>query len=438
MIRSLSPRAALLIAVSSVAWAQQSGSLPPVRSLGSQLAATREPLGSAAGVRQLSDGRLLVNDATGHRLVLFDSALANGRVIADTTPDTRKAYGSGPGRIIAYLGDSTVLVDPVALSLVIIDPAGGLGRTVSAPRPGDAMSLAVEVGHAAFDSRGLLVYGDVNGRCSPRGCTPGPARHVRPTATPAAAASPLSYTAHDSVAVLRADLATHRIDTVGYVAKPFMFGSGVDRAADGTPTIRDTVVLLPNYDDWALMADGSVAFVRGFDYHIDWLSADGTRSSSPKVPHEWHRLSDDDKQAIIDSARHVVDSADRVNALVQARADSLVRAKGGTATGPVSIVHVWPSPADLPDYRPIIPVLTAGAVRADADNNLWIRETPAVLPGGAAVASVYDVVDRGGRLIDRITVPAGLTVVGFGRGVVYVSSREAWGTSVAKYRIRSR
>ena len=46
------------------------------------------------------------------------------------------------------------------------------------------------------------------------------------------------------------------------------------------------------------------------------------------------------------------------------------------------------SASDLPDYRP---PFTSGAVRADADGNLWIRTIPPKpTPGGA----VYDIVSR--------------------------------------------
>ena len=59
--------------------------------------------------------------------------------------------------------------------------------------------------------------------------------------------------------------------------------------------------LLPMVDDWAIVGDGAVAFVRGQDYHVDWVNADGTRSSTPKIAHDWHRLSDSEKTWIIDS-----------------------------------------------------------------------------------------------------------------------------------------
>jgi hypothetical protein len=62
-------------------------------------------------------------------------------------------------------------------------------------------------------------------------------------------------------------------------------------------------------DDWAVLSDGSLALVRGHDYHVDWVRSDGTGASSPKMSFDWKRLSEDDKHRIIDSTRAHLDSA---------------------------------------------------------------------------------------------------------------------------------
>ena len=87
--------------------------------------------------------------------------------------------------------------------------------------------------------------------------------------------------------------------------------------------------------------------------------------------------------------------------------------------------------AELPDYRP--PIGT-GAVRADEDGNLWIRTLPPKpVPGGA----IYDIVSRSGALTDRLQLPPGYALVGFGRGrVVYLSTRDATGVRLARVRLR--
>ena len=79
--------------------------------------------------------------------------------------------------------------------------------------------------------------------------------------------------------------------------------------------------------------------------------------------------------------------------------------------------------SDVPDYMPAVERV-AGSYRADADNRLWIRPKPAA---GAPRAGghIYDIVDRSGALVDRVQLPAGRTLAGFGPGgVVYLTTRD--------------
>jgi len=105
---------------------------------------------------------------------------------------------------------------------------------------------------------------------------------------------------------------------------------------------------------------------------------------------------------------------------------------GGNVPPPPTIrpVNVM-APSELPDFRP---PFTTGAVRADLDGNLWIRTVPPKpIPGGP----VYDIVSRAGELVNRIQLPPGYTLVGFGRDrVVYLSMRDAKGIHLARVRLR--
>ena len=68
---------------------------------------------------------------------------------------------------------------------------------------------------------------------------------------------------------------------------------------------------------------------------------------------------------------------------------------------------------EMPDYRP---AFRQGASRGDADGNLWIR-TSQMVNGG----TVYNVISNKGELKDRILIPPGRVVAGFGPGgVVYM------------------
>lgn len=88
---------------------------------------------------------------------------------------------------------------------------------------------------------------------------------------------------------------------------------------------------------------------------------------------------------------------------------------GNVNVPPINMV----SPSDRPDYAP---AFMAGSARGDVDGNLWVR-TSKVVNGG----SMYDVINGKGELIDRVLVPAGRVIAGFGHAVVYMGVRDGAG-----------
>jgi hypothetical protein len=102
------------------------------------------------------------------------------------------------------------------------------------------------------------------------------------------------------------------------------------------------------------------------------------------------------------------------------------------ATGAASFQMPAPTfvaPSELPDYKP---AFAAGATRADADGNVWVRTIPTKPMAGP----VYDVIDGRGALVDRVMLPAGSTIAGFGPGgVVYYGTRDAAGVHLHRSRV---
>src|SRR5690242_15327996 len=133
-------RAALffvIVAVQSSAAQQQI----PVRTLGTVEARSDERLGYVSGVRELSNGTVIVNDAGKRRLIAFDPTLGSVRVIADTSPGARAQYGPRATGVIPYAGDSTLFVDMSGRAFLVIDEHGNVARVMSAPRPNDVASM---------------------------------------------------------------------------------------------------------------------------------------------------------------------------------------------------------------------------------------------------------------------------------------------------------
>jgi hypothetical protein len=387
--------------------------LPLVRDLGPRLAISQDSISSLVlGIRPLSDGRVLVNDAGRHRVILFDSALRNPVIVADSTPGTHKVYGANVGGLLPYYGDTSLFVDTRALSLVVFDPNGKMVRTFAPPQPANTVLL---VSGAAFDGRGHFVYSRsafVRVTMPGSGSTP-------PVAPPPGA--PTAIPAHDSAAIVRGDAKTHVVDTVGYVMKMATDAPHAERVNDSL-ILKVTIYPVRVTDEWAVVSDGSIALVRASDYHVDWVSPDGSHTASPRIAHEWIRLTDSAKQSLVDSVRHIADS-ETVVAAIAAKTTQQAADFAKTIYTAADITAV-------PDY---LPPFSQGAVKADADNHLWIREGP--FDPSITTVQIYDVVDRQGRLIDRIRLPPSLNLIGFGPGVAYLSSREGSGLVIAKYRI---
>jgi hypothetical protein len=139
-----------------------------IRPLGAVVAKTSAPVGMVTAVRALPGGRVLLNDALQRRVVLLDSALAVSAVVADTTPATNNAYGGRIAGLIPYRGDSTLFVDAATLSMLVLDPNGKVGRTMSVPRAQDANALvSAAFGTPGFDGKGRLVYRRCRSSASP-------------------------------------------------------------------------------------------------------------------------------------------------------------------------------------------------------------------------------------------------------------------------------
>ncbi|HYW32234.1 MAG TPA: hypothetical protein VE869_12055 [Gemmatimonas sp.] len=400
----------------------------PVRDISTPDARSASRFGTILGVRQLAGGKLLVNDGTRRQLLLLDSALGNPSIVLDSVAVGGTSYGPRAAPIIPFYGDSTLFVDGASLSLLVIDPNGRTVRVMSAPKPSDLRYLAG--GTSGVDARNNLVY---------RGglqVNRGGVANGAPVQLP------------DSAPIVRANFDTRQVDTIGQARIDNGTRTKVTTDANGRLTPVTTINPAPIYDDWTVLSDGTIAFVRGQDYHVDWIRPDGSRFSSPKMPFDWRRLTDDDKQKLIDSARTArersgLNSSGATGATGATGASAgnggitAVRSAtvGGGVGGGVTIGGGGPSStsfafndakvvfvplSEMPDYYP---ALRAGAAKADVDGNLWILPTTSAQSKAGEL--VYDVVNSTGTLFQRVRLPRGRSIAGFGRGgVVYLMYKD--------------
>ena len=401
----------------AVAGEMRAQKLPPIRALGPITRVSTEPLASIVAALPLSDGRVFVNDIVARRVVVFDSTLTTAHVVTDSASVTATAYGFGAGALIPYRADSALFLDPQSGAMPVLSPSGRIARVMATPRPtGRPLSVGSLYFTPAFDTKGRLVHYLPLGFAAPRD-------RLRPDTT--------LVSILDSAIIVRYDFGTQAFDTIASIKMPRSRQTVTVSETGGITSIRNvTADPVPMVDDWVVRSDGALVIVRGRDFHVDWMSADGKWSSAPKLGFEWQHLDDALKQVLIDSAA----KADK------ARRDSIVASigrggdggaitrsgRGGGVGDPTRPPLALPTftdpplqPNDVSDYRP---AFLHGSTKVDTDENLWIRTTTMV--NGQPV---YDVVDPKGVLVDRVQLPPFRTIAGFGPGVMYLAVKDAAG-----------
>jgi len=370
-------------------------------------AKTTTTLGGPLGVRELSDGRVLVNDAARRQIKIFDAKLATAAIAQDSIPGRSNSYGPLAANIVPYLGDSTLYTEIVSRDVLVLDANGQVARAIATP---------MITGEAPFPVPFPMPRAvDHKGRFIADGGT-----RVR------------NGVIADSTMIVRADLESRKVDTVGVVRHQ----SGRirnDPPENGKRVVTDIIQPVRTEDAWAVLSDGTVAFVRGQDYHIDWVLPDGSKTATTKLPFDWKRLTDADKQKLVDSARVVWDSLmairnARVNNMPDAMRDSpdapvpaRGRSGGGAAApgqqGSIQRMEFVPL-SQIPDYYP--PIRQSSAI-PDLDGNVWILTTTSAQSLRGEL--IYDVVNPKQGLFRRVRMPLGRSVAGFGKGgVVYLQS----------------
>lgn len=524
---------ALLLAAPTVLQAQNAAPKPdapaiPLRETTPVLARSDKPLGGVSMLRALSDGSVFVNDAGKRQLLKLDANLKRVVVVADTAAGALMPYGQRPVGLMPFAGDTTIVVDPSTMSLVVLNKDGKTVRVMASPRTNDINTLStINLGTNAFDAKGRLYYrqgntggggvgmlfggGDNNNRGG-RGGNPGgqggqqgnqgrggqqqpgrggdggfggggggfggggggfggggggfgggPGRGGPGQAQP------------DSLPIVRVDFDTRKADTITFVRVP-KNETQMTRAEDGQMRFTMKINPLPQADDWALLADGTVAVMRVLDYHVDYYSPDGKHIASEKLPYDWKQITDEDKSKLVDSLKVMA---------------STFMNRGNTGGGAPRMMIEPIAAEKLPDFYP--PVRQGSSI-ADRDGNLWVLPTTSSLsaqlaaqmntmgggmggrggmggppggmggppgappaggaqagaagaaPGGAArdttggrggvppqmmaalmnqPPQVYDVVNREGKLVERVKLPGGRQIAGFGpNGLIYLVARE--------------
>ncbi|HEY4218639.1 MAG TPA: hypothetical protein VGM67_15970 [Gemmatimonadaceae bacterium] len=418
---------------------QQPASIPVV-DLPKATTRTSETFGGILGLRQTSDGNVLVNDAARRQIKLLDSSFATATVVMDSVTGTSTSYGSVPTTLIPYLGDSSLFADRLTQTMLVLNGRGHITRSLALPKRTDF--LAVTGGPSGVDANGNVIY-----RALRRGGIKFPGTHQE-----------------DSLLILRADLDFRRVDTIGRIARPLMLATTQPTSYGGVASVWAPDPLQP-VDEWDVLSNGAVAFVRGHDYHVDWIEPSGATLSTPKLPFDWTHFTDEDKQRLTDSVRAgqnallaggypdaelaMITPCPPADATAPPASGVRTGAGGSSAAPPprdpddrshcskrfrtnyllpggiaASAIPPLPSLADLVRVGPVEDYeapIGINSTLADRDGNLWIL--PRKSPLSRSGELVYDVVNAQGKLFERVRLPVGRAIAGFGKGgVVYLTA----------------
>ena len=373
----LRPAIAAAIFVASVAggaYSQNAAAQIPTRTLGAPEFEFTEPMTRVTSVRALSDGRVIASDMGEGAVRLLDPRTQSATSIG------RRGQGPGeygiPGTLLAASGDTTWMVDMLGRRFLVIPPSGTAAPTTM-PIVEGAVSNLMFMLPASADRDGRL-YAESMSFGVQRGAQGGRAAVQLP----------------ESIPVIRIDRRRGATDTLIWVQQPRVQieVAGAGRAG-GNPQMRARGASpFGGRDAWAAGPDGSVAIVRRDGYRVEWIAPDGRRTVGPPIPFVQHRVTDADKEAVIKESQ------------------GAVVAMGGAVPANFDLRGFLES-MDWPEFFP--PFL--GLVHIDPSGRVWIP----VSPPRYGDDIIYDVVDRQGRLVERVKLPPKTRLVGFSGGALW-------------------
>ncbi len=346
--------------------------------LGAPTARLAEEFTRVAGVREESNGRVILVDSREQRIVRAD--LTSGTI----TPLGRAGRGPGeytlPLDVHGWTGDTTFVTDMDGMGRAVVITTRG---TESHPlrgaklRDGDPIYRVHRIG---FDARGRLYSG------------------VWVTRTAGGPPTRL-----DSIAIERYDRATGQRDTLAWVAnvaKSPLLRSAAPRVPSSGPieAPRSGGALPPfmTRDQWAVAADGRVAVVTVDPYRVTFHSGNGRPVTGPALAFTPVKVTGAEKQAWRD-----MQTQPTVGLMY---ANNTVR--------PIVSRPSFTEPAAWPD---VLPAFLDKAISFAPDGDLWVQRAVA-----AAKPPLFDVIDRTGRVTKQVELPMRTRLVGFGARSIYL------------------
>ena len=317
------------------------------------------------GVRELSDGRVLVTDWTEQRLLLVDAGF--GRVTSLASVGAGPAEFRLPGRLLPLAADSTLLIDVGNSRLSVVTPQGRIVRSIAAERAGLGSPGGV-------DAAGRIYF-------------------AIPAWSPEARGTP-----EDSTRIVRFDPRTGQ-NTPLTIVRGTTFPR--NKGPRHTPGIGH-VAFAPE-DAWRVTPDGVLVVVRASGYRVDRLGPAGW-SSGPSYAYPAERVTKADRLAYVRD--------------FMARAPMSGRGPdGGMGHSPPMSAAEIAQVVETNEFAPELPPFNPAWVFLAPDGELWVGRSRHA--GGPVL---YDRFDTTGKRLGQVRLDGNRLVTGVGRRFVYVAA----------------
>jgi hypothetical protein len=361
---------ALSILAAAPLLAQQRSSGVAERRLTTAEARFPHTFSSIRGVRELPDGRVLVADGIDEVVMVAD--LKTGR------SETLGRVGQGPGEykspdaLYPLPDGGTLLVDLGNGRLNYLGADNKYRESIPIAQ-GNVPRLSIVIPRGV-DRQGRLYFQPAIG--GPRGEIP------------------------DSATIVRWNREQSRFDSVARVKLPEMNTRSSGDANNQRVSQRPRPY--PLQDAWNVGPAGQVAIARAGEYRVDWVTADGRLVKGRPVTVTPVPVRDADKRDwVAEQANGIRVSVQNVNGQM-----SMGFSRGGGDDAEEDAIAATEWPAAKPAFS---------GVWVSPAGEAWVeRSVPAGTP------RMFDVFDGTGALKQRVILPAGRRLVGFGNGVVYL------------------
>ena len=383
----LASGSALFASVSTAVLTQD----PPLRTLSKVDFEYDEPFSCISGLRELSDGRIVVADQREKTVQIIN--LRTGATVKVGREGQGPGEWAAPAGIFPGIGDTTLLWDQGNRRFLPIFPDGTTGKAFSPDISGGNTGFISITPPRGVDRQGRIYLPGSDFAPSPGGGPPVGA---------------------DSTAILRFDPRTPKLDTLGFLKNP---KPDVQTNTSGNRSM--VMIMAPNplipQATWTVTPDGRIVIAQPEPYHLEYVSPAKVKTVGPAIRYTKLAVTQGDKEApfVPNNCQQTISIGGPPGA-----------GGGGRGAAPTTTFGggrgARPAPRDdWPESKP--PFLGGGrlsnSVVSAPNGDVWVLRTRAA---NDAIPT-YDIFDARGQVTGRMALPKGARLVAFGNGTVYLT-----------------